>query len=102
MNFLLGPPWLHAQIWSIFAFNAVLGIVYFLVSHFFYKKGDEAFVLGSMLAMTIRLLGSGAFAGIMLFKNPGNEAWLVADFLLLYLFFTVFEITAIKIGRAHV
>ena len=93
--FFIGAPWLHEKIWPIYYFHVAAGSLFFIISYLAYKKGDQAYALGSMVALMVRLLSAGVFAAVFILKNLDNELWFVLDFMGLYLFFTIFEITVI-------
>jgi len=92
---LVGTPWLHEKIWSIYLFQAGSGALYLLINYAAWRKGDQAYVMGSMAALMGRLLLSGAFAAFFILGKLENQLWFVLDFMLLHLFFSVFEISVI-------
>lgn len=95
LGLLVEAPWLHEKIWIIYAFHAAAGVLFFLLNYAAYRKGDQVYVLGSLAALTAKLFLGAAFAAVFILKNVENELWFVLDFMLLYLFFTIFEITVI-------
>lgn len=94
-GYFIGQPYLHEKIWVIYAFHLITGAVFLFINHISYLKGDEFYVTGSLAALVIRFLSAGIFAAVFILKDLPGERWFIADFLLLYLFFSVFEITVI-------
>lgn len=90
-----GSPWLHETVWYIYFFQLGSGALFLLINYVTWLKGDQTFVMGSLAALMGRLLLSGAFAAFFILGDLENELWFVLDFMLLYLFFSVFEITVI-------
>lgn len=95
LAFLVGPPWIHEKVWFIYLFQVGAGILFFVINYAAYQKGDQAYVVGSLAALMGKFLLSGVFAAFFILGKLENERWFVLDFMLLYLFFSVFEITVI-------
>lgn len=93
--YLFGPPWLHEKVWFIYLFQVAAGLLFFLANYAAWRKGDQAYVVGSLAALMGKFLLSGVFAAFFILGGLENELWFVLDFMLLYLFFSVFEITVI-------
>lgn len=93
--YFFGTPWLHEKIWYIYFFQVAAGALFFIVNYLAWLKGDQVYVMGALAALMGRLLLSGACAAFFILGNLDNELWFVLDFMLLYLFFSVFEITVI-------
>ena len=93
--FLFGEPWLHEEVWSIYFFQAGIGLFFLIINYISWRKGDLAYVVGSLAALMGRFILSGAFAAFFILGKLENERWFVLDFMLLYLLFSVFEISVI-------
>lgn len=89
------PAWLHPWFGGLLAF--VVGITaaaYALTTRLVRRDPDSA-VTAYLGSVTVRLLTSGVFLGIVLFRDPPQVWLLVITFFILYFSFTGLEIRAV-------
>lgn len=87
--------YIHQAIWMILIFYAtVTAVIHYLTSNAV-NRSDSSFITAILGSMGLKLLLSIAFMVFYLLNNRVNSTWFAVDLIVLYLFFTVFEISSL-------
>ena len=84
--------YIHQAIWMILIFYTILtAIIHYMTSNAV-SRSDSSFITAVLGSIGLKLLLSIAFMIFYLLNNRVNSVWFAVDLIVLYLFFTVFEI----------
>ena len=84
--------YIHKAIWGMFAFQFILtGLIHYMSVNAL-DKGNNAFNTAVMGSIGLKLFLSVAFIIFYLLYDRSNSIWFGINFILLYLFYTAFEI----------
>lgn len=97
LTFIPGAErFIHAQIWGILIFSALLGILVAGIAAWGMSTFDAQSRPNIFLGLTVlRMLLSMVFIGIVIFSGVEERILWVADFFGVYLIYLVFEILSI-------
>ena len=85
--------YLHSQKWIIFAFFVSLNFLVTMLVDLGMKNNREKFIQFYLSAVVIRIVLILMFIGFGIFKFKENRNLFVINTIVLYLFFTIFEIS---------
>lgn len=84
--------WLHPKIWYILAFFTGISFLVHRLMEMGFKNNRDRFVQFYLVTIIARLLLSLIFIGFLFYRGTDNKPLFVINFLVLYLFYTSFEI----------
>lgn len=83
---------LHPQKWIILSFFGTLSYLQIFLLDNAMKNNREKFIEFYLALVTIRMVLSVVFIGVLLYFKVQKPNLMIANFFVLYLFFTLFEI----------
>jgi len=83
---------LHPQKWIILGFFVAYSFLFNRVMEIGFREKNKNFIQFYLATIALRLILSIIFIGIELFMGLEQQELFVANFFVLYLFYTVFEI----------
>ncbi|HCN82431.1 MAG TPA: hypothetical protein DIT07_02260 [Sphingobacteriaceae bacterium] len=84
--------YIHQAVWGILTFYVMLTLILHYITINAAKGSNSAFMTAVFGSIGFKLLLSVAFIIFYLLNDTSNSVWFAIDFIVLYLFFTVFEI----------
>jgi hypothetical protein len=84
--------WLHPQKWVILSFFVAYSFLFNRIIELGFKEKRKNFIPFYLATVALRLLLSIIFIGIELYRGLQQQELFVANFFVLYLFYTIFEI----------
>ena len=83
---------LHQQKWVILSFFVAYSVLFNRIIELGFKEKRKNFIQFYLATVALRLLLSIIFIGIELYRGLQQQELFVANFFVLYLFYTIFEI----------
>lgn len=83
---------LHQQKWVILGFFAASAFLFSRIMELGFRENRKNFIQFHLTTVVLRLLLSIIFIGVELYRGLKQQELFVANFFVLYLFYTIFEI----------
>lgn len=91
-DYYTDPVWLHPQWKAILIFFLCISFLLHRLMSAGFQNNREKFVQMYMASIVVRLILSIAFVAFFLYRKVDQKQLFIIDFLVLYLFYTGFEI----------
>lgn len=85
--------YIHPQKWIILSFFVAISYLFHTLVEQGMRNNRENFIQFYLSTVVIRLIASLIFIGIELYLGVGDKKTFILTFFVLYLFFTLFELT---------
>lgn len=91
-EYILPSGYIHPSVWAMFFFYMFVTLGLYMFSTYGAKHSSRVFMTATFGGMAVKLALCLGFIFVYLLNNVENRGVFVANFLVLYFFFTVFEV----------